>query len=600
MTSPKDRKVLLTYVALLAPVAWLASLYDPYRIDGDAVSYMDISDLIQSHEWAGVVNGYWHPLYPALLAVSRGVVRTTRFTELHAYYLLNFGIFLGSVAAMLFFISALEKLRRRSMPVAAQDGEGTPLLSLPALRLLGLGLLVVAAQRELSPGRIRPDALLQMLLLAAFGALLQALASDSLLFPALMGLLLGLAYLTKSLAFLVSLLTIATMVLFQVWVQRRKAVRVATAGVVALLTFAVIAGPYMAALSRQKHRLDFGDSGALNFAWLSAGTEKMHLEPWMTDSFGGSSVKLVHPERQLLASPGVYNYAAERYGTYPPWFDTTFFNERVVPHVKLRLLLPRIARNLVLCTRYFFNHPEGWVLLGLLVWIGARFQLGSRKEERFWVPVVGLGLAITAIYALVLIEERYVTFAYLCIVLPAFATLSIQKRPKQPASGPWLPFCASALVALMAFTALAEWLRTSLEARRDQSVAGLAHGWSNPQIFGAAEGLRAMGVQTGDAIACVGTTACLYDPYWARLAGVRVLTEIYEPESEHLIKQLQALPNLPTVYDTVRSQGARVLVGNFDPGEMNAENGASAGWVRLGETNFYALPLTSEGRPTQR
>ena len=41
-----------------------------------------------------------------------------------------------------------------------------------------------------------------------------------------------------------------------------------------------------------------------------------------------------------------------------------------------------------------------------------------------------------------------------------------------------------------------------------------------------AEGLESLGVKPGDTVACIGHTACLNDPYWARLAGVRILTEI--------------------------------------------------------------------------
>jgi hypothetical protein len=55
--------------------------------------------------------------------------------------------------------------------------------------------------------------------------------------------------------------------------------------------------------------------------------------------------------------------------------------------------------------------------------------------------------------------------------------------------------------------------------------------------------------------------------------------------------QLQGLPNRQQVYDVVKAEGAKVLVASFDPGEMNANEPASAGWERLGETNFYALPL---------
>jgi len=70
---------------------------------------------------------------------------------------------------------------------------------------------------------------------------------------------------------------------------------------------------------------------------------------------------------------------------------------------------------------------------------------------------------------------------------------------------------------------------------------------------------------------------------------------MYEPDPKHLIDHLGALANREQAYAVVRAQGAKVLVGYFDPGEMNAAHPASAGWVRLGETAFYALPLNLPG-----
>jgi hypothetical protein len=313
----------------------------------------------------------------------------------------------------------------------------------------------------------------------------------------------------------------------------------------------------------------------------------MHLEPWMTSQFGSAKVELVHPERQLLASPGIYSSKQTTPGTYPVWFDPTYFNDHIVPHVKLGQLAKRDERNVVLVFRYLLNHPEPLILLTLLLFAGARLRL---RETRYWWPSVGLGLAMWFLYGLVNVEERYETVAYFAVLLPIFAAFeATADSTEAPASA--LRSGTSVLVILLAFLALGETLRTALQNRREQSVAELAHGWYNSQIFGTAQGLRALGVKPGDEVACVGTTACLYDNYWARLAGVRILTEVYEPEPKHLIQQLQKLPNREQAYDVLRSQGAKLLVGHFDPGEMNAAHAASAGWVRLGETDFYALPL---------
>ena len=87
--------------------------FSPYALDGDGMAYMDVADLIRAHHWAGVINAYWHPLYPALLALAQTVFHTTRANELHAYYILNYVIFLASVGAMLAFVAALVNLRRR-------------------------------------------------------------------------------------------------------------------------------------------------------------------------------------------------------------------------------------------------------------------------------------------------------------------------------------------------------------------------------------------------------------------------------------------------------------------------------------------------------
>jgi hypothetical protein len=487
-------------------------------------------------------------------------------------------------------------------PNADQNSGAAHLLSMDALRLLGVALLVIATERELSMATIRPDALLQALMLAAFAMLLRSFASESLLYAPLMGFFFGLAYLAKSFAFVVALLTIALMMAFQAWVQRRKPTRVIAGGALAFIVFAAVAGPYIGALSKQKHRFDFGDSGALNYAWYVSGTVKMHIEPWMTSDFGSASVKLIHPEQQLLAHPGIYSYRAEPYGTYPAWFDPTYFHERIAPRFSAKRLVHRDARNVVLSLRYLFNHPEAWILLALLLACGARFgftggltaarsSLRNWRHSVFWLPPVALGVAMWGIYGLVNIEERYVTLAYLVIVLPVFAALYTSPQVDGSDDNFWPRRCATAMVAVLAFLALGNTLRVALDERSHQSAAGLPAAWYLPNIYEAAKGLNALGVGSGDQIACMGTIACLNDPYWMRLADVRVLTEVYNPDAKHLLEEFEGLPNRQQVEDVLKAQGAKVVVASFDPGEMTGRTPASVGWIRLGESNLYALPL---------
>ena len=574
------------YCALVAIVTFGYALFDPYIIDGDAVAYMDLSDLLRAHNWHGIVNGYWHPLYPACLALGHILFRSTRFNELHAYYLVNYAIFLLQMVAIVLFTDSIVKLRDASVP-AASKGIQSFLLDQTVMRYLGLALLVIASQRELSLGRVRPDALLQALIFFGLTALLTYLRTSLIRYAALMGLVFGFAYLTKSFAFVLTLLSILALAVFRWIYQRQPIFRGIAPAVVTLVCFALIAGPYVTALSKQKGRLTFGDSGSLNYAWYVGGTEKMHLEPWQTDKFGAAEVHLKHPEKQLMASPEIYSYAAEPYGTYPDWFDPTFFNDTIKPHTALKGEIKRGARNVVLVLRYILNHPEPVVLLALFLLLGAGISFGWRPTaNNFWLVPLGMGAGMWVIYGTVNIEERYVTVGYLAIVLTLFAMLTgLAGRLALNVRA-----LATAMLLLFAVLEPIESFRRVAELRRQESVLRLKGGWDNPRVYEAAEALAKLGVQPGDPIACIGWRGCLYDHYWARVAGVRILTEVYVPDGP-VDGFLETLPNREEAIATLRATGDKVLVGFFNEARMTGHTPASEGWQQLGESHLYAFPL---------
>ena len=603
------RRFFPVYCALAALVTFGYALYEPFQIDGDAVAYMDIGDCLRAHQWAGIVNGYWHPLYPALLAAGHALFRSTPANELRAYYMVNFAIFLLQMLAVVCFTDALVRLRdtgnRTQGTGNSESGSRATsfLLGKYPLRYLGLALVVIASQRELSLGKIRPDALLQALLLFALAALLAHLATQRIQYAALLGLALGCAYLTKSFAFVVALLSIGVLMAFRWLWLRHSPTRMVSAALVALACFAAVSGPYIAALSHKHGRFDFGDSGALNYAWFVGGTEKMHLQPYMTSQFGSATVHLKHPEQELLHSPQILSYAALPYGTYPDWFDTAYWNDQIKPRFTLSGEISRGSRNCVLIVRYLFNHPEALILLALLAALGARMLVasrphlkgemwGTRRDGAFWLPPLALGVLIWGIYATVNTEERYVTVAYLAIVLTLFATLRTPSRSSlnlEPRTLD-LPAIASTLILLLALLAAGESLRAVLEDRRNLSIAGLSNGWSSPTQTSIAAGLQQLGVRPGDTIACTGWSACLDEPYYARLAGVRIITEIYAGVTP-AYDFLAALPNRDQAIDLVRGQGARVLIANFGQARVSDADPFFRSWRQLGNTTYYALPL---------
>jgi hypothetical protein len=581
------RRLWPAYCLLTALVTFGYALWDPYQMDGDAVAYMDIGDLMRAHQWSGVVNGYWNPLYPAALSLGHILFHATRFTELHAYYMVNFGIFLLQMLAVVSFTDSIIRLRD-AHSLSAGSSTASFLLDRYALRYLGLALLLIASQRELSMGKVRPDGLLQALLLFGLAALLNHLATARLHYAAFMGLALGLAYLTKSFAFLFTLLCIAVLMASRwLWLKHSPA-RIAAAGLLAITCFAVVAGPYIAALSKQKGRFDFGDSGTLNYAWYVGGTEKMHLQNDQTALFGSAEVHLKHPEEVLLSQPLVISYKQLPYGTYPDWFDTTYWNDQIKTHINPRGEVRQVSRNLVLTARYLLNHPETWLLLAVLLIMGARLSLGANSYSNgFWLAPILLGVAVFAIYGMVNIEERYVTVGFLAIILTLFAALYYVPSTRTIIT----PTTASALVLLLALLAAGESARTIADLRRHLSGARSPGGWYDADTYRAAKALNDLGVGPGDTIACVGARACIVDHYWVRLAGVRILTELYLPDPPELYPSLASLSNRNQAIEVLRQQGGKVLVGYFPPGLMTGNNPVSAGWRELDQTPFYALPL---------
>ena len=82
-----------------------------------------------------------------------------------------------------------------------------------------------------------------------------------------------------------------------------------------------------------------------------------------------------------MHTPLVLSYTEMPYGTYPDWFDTTYWNEQIKPHFSVRQDLPRATRDSVLMVRYLFNHPEALLLLALLLLLGARPELAGARQE---------------------------------------------------------------------------------------------------------------------------------------------------------------------------------------------------------------------------
>ena len=560
----------LLYLLLCLVAALGYARYDPYLMDGDSVSFFDIADALRQHHWGLAVNAYWNPLYPALLALTQVVAHPSRWHELQAYALLNLVIFAGCLAATLFLVSGLVEMQRRYNARGLADAALSPM----ALRYASVALLFLSFERELRLGFYRSDSLLLLLFLVAAGVLVRLQTGGRAWLYPVLGLVLGLAYLTKSFAFLPSAFLFLGMLVFGLSRRGAQRTRIAGGAVAAGVVFLLIAGPYIAAISRQMGHLTTGESARLNYAFFVDETPRWH--EWAHGELGHAGGTFTHPEIELLAQPPVFSFRNHAVGTFPLWFDPAYFTQGLKPRVWLPGHVKRLLRSSQLGILWIADHPEGLLLLGVLLASGAALRRRWRSALP-WLLLPGWGLLMTGIYLPIDIQERYMTAMLLLILLPALAML--RRRSETDA----VLRVGNAVTVLLALVVLATAFHEILNMRRQIRLVGRSSGLYSPEIFGAARGLDALGVRPGEGVGCMGGHTCYLDMYWARLAGVQIVGEVEVPDAVPMEAAWRSFANKPAILAALRSQGIRFLVTAM-PGAAEIP----AGWQQLGSTEFFA------------
>ncbi len=574
MNSSRLRKIALLYPLLLILCGIGYAKYDSYLLDGDAVAFMDISDAIRTHDFALAVNGYWNPAYAAVLAIGETIAHPSRWNELQTFFWVNFWIFVGCIFACIYFVRSLILVRERYVSNAST----LPALSPTALMLASLAILFCSFQRELSLSAVRSDSLLLFFFFFAASFLLRLQSGGRFVYYPLLGLALGLAYLTKSFAFLPSGILLTVIFIFGLTRKSALRGRILAGALVAGFVFAAVAGPYIFAISKQRGRLTTGESARLNYAFFVDETSRWH--EWHSGDLGHATANFKHHEELIVDSPPVYSFALHPVGTYPLWFDPAYWTDTIQPRFYLKGHLLRLERCTQLLVRFVVGHLEPVVLLAVLLLAGCFFG----KQRASWLPLLPVllwGLLMFCIYFPIDFQDRYLTGAFLFVVVPPLAML---RRPASSYAGE----VATALVVLLAGLTLANAASDLGERRRLLSVAGYPRGAYSKEIYPAAKGLESLGILPGQTVACFGGKACYLDHYWARLAGTPIRAEIEVPDNGDPAEFWKAQTNQAEILDALRARNIAAIVAVFARSAHAPE-----GWQQLGSTNFYAYPLTA-------
>jgi hypothetical protein len=539
-------------------------------IDVDGISYLDVADAYLRAGWADGANAYWSPLYPLLLAGARSLFDPGREGELALVQTVNAGIFLLALGCFIAFWQELGRYRSRASLRESSGAGFGPWVWWG----MGYVLFFWSAFRLITVWGTTPDLLVLAAVLASGALLLRMTARPATWQPAIgLGAVLGLGYLAKAVMF-----PLAFVFIVAAWGALGRTRQAGARAAVTFLVFAAVASPFVATLSIQKGRFTFGDSGRLNYARFVNGVPDIH---WQGGIAGSGTPR--HPTRQLASNPAIYEFDGPVGGTYPVWYDPTYWYEGVETQWNSRQQISALVRTGRTYTELILLRQGAALAAVLLLFVamGRRRRWGLPALGSLWI-LWAPALAGMAVYALVYVEGRYVAPF---LILAWGALLAAVRLPTRP-PGPRLLTGGGGLVGLaLALNLVMPNEKVLRPFLASPQAAGDGGTWYDPGPSGAsaqlpaARALADLGLEPGDPVAFIGYS---YYAYWARLAGVRIVAEVPMPGARQFWDADES--GRAEIVGTLFSTGARAVVvvaeGRHPP---------PAGWHRLGDTGYLAL-----------
>ena len=490
------RKFDLDHVLITASLALglVHVWFGRYAMNPDGVSYLDVGDAFLHRDWNVAVNAWWSPLYPWTMGVVLGIVKPSARLEFTVVHLVNLAIFVASLFAFRFLLRGFLHLLRKKQSKA---------LSESALYLLGYPVFLWIALEVETVYDVSPDLAVLAFFCLSLGMLIRLGPDDHASKFALLGLILGLGYWTKSILFPIGF---AVLIAGFLWKRASKSWR--RGMLLAGVAFLSSAAPLIFLLSHQKGRFTFGDSGRVNYAW--AVSPRTATRNWQGVEQGSGTP--AHATRQLMKYPPVFEFDGPVVGTYPPWTDPSYWNEGLQWHFSLKgefeVLVTTVPSEIRLL---FLDHPNlvaGVLILALLSW--PFFLDGLRELWPFVVlPVLGLG-----IYLPIIENDRYLGGFVLALFLALFACVRVPPEKQKIAS-----YVALAVFITMAIGTTDYTVRI---VTHHLAIPGNGPNSTTADLL-VADKLREMGASPGTKVAIIGDGT---GAYWARLGKLKIVAEI--------------------------------------------------------------------------
>ena len=546
-------------------LATLLTEFLHFRVSfADIAAYVDLSEAIRLQQWKALLNPYWFPLYPLVLAGFRALFGFRLQFDLTALALANSVLHLGLIGAAIYFAEAVRQWLM---------GRGVAELSLLPQRVLWLAVSGVSCFfAELDLNSSTPDALLSVWLLLMVAFTLRGITRADYRSFLVAGCCGGLAFLTKSFA-LSAFLLWWVLVTLAVLRSHRDRARL----LVLLAGFLLFAAPWIALLSHAEGHFTAGDSGSLNLAWYVNGADRFNPVPDAHLYHSGSaSAHFLHPGRVIASVPEIVDFgSATSWGSVPEWDQPAWWSAGLRPVFHPAETLSRLRESLGTLLSFLFMRAQAGVLLLLVILAG--YRPGREMRSLWFVALFALGCM--AAYALVLLESRYIAFCALLLLIALFALARQRQVADKEKFVEWA-------VLLSVLLLLLGGVQNTLRATKAEDASELP---TQKQFLQSAARYTAIYPQPGES-ACLGDAMCWDHPLWAHFARTSFTVEMATGNGVAVRAASEGCKQLnehSALLQRLRARGLQSVVGIFA-----AAPPCTASWKPLGEgSGVWYLPL---------
>jgi hypothetical protein len=556
------RRVLALRVACWAFLLGLGAIQAwvvRFVMNPDGVSYLDMGDAYWRGDWHHAINAYWSPLYSWILGFFVKAFKPTPYWEYPLTHFVNFLIFVGVLACFDFFLATFiadRKRRDSQLSVSGRSG-----LSESSWWLLGYGLFACSSLVLIGLYRVSPDLCVAGLVYLASALIIKIRAGDARV-PTYVffGVVLGLAYLAKAAMFPLAFVFLAA-AFFYAGRSRKHLVGMA----ISAAAFLILAAPLFAAISNQKGRVTFGESGAWNYA----------LYVNRDGYWPSGSPELKHPVRQLTTQPPVYEFAEPVGGTFPPWYDPTYWHEGIKSHPDVRAEIRPIKASANVYGWIFFGFFLNAVLgLGLLYFVTGNAKAAIRRSLDDWAIAIP-AIATLALYSLVHSEGRFVAGCVTVLFLVAYGGVQYSSRERARLARLVVAVVAAISILVVVVAPRRQWPVSV-------NVYAYPHPVPGPSLAEAATALGRAGVQPNDKIGLVWNekwgSGAAQGAVVPRLLRLKIVSEMTDANAFWKLDS----QTRDQAIETLRNTGIQAILARDVP------TADQAGWARLGNTQYFA------------